>query len=223
MAELLAMLRKEWKSEGRTIHGLLSAGLFSLLAVVTLSYSTYLEKPSPTVAGGLIGVALLFSAVSGLPRTLLAEEEQGTFDLLRMIAPPQAAIWGKMLFNIFQMLITALLLGVVFVAFGGIEVKSPGLYVATLAVEALALGAGVTFCGALSMGASNRWVLVGVLALPILLPQMAAGIGAFRGAFGAGSTQSGWTNLLVLFGYATGLLSIGPVLVASIWKPHDTR
>lgn len=217
-AEARAVFGKEWRSEVRMRHGLFTAGLFSLLAVAATSFASHEQKPGGTLAAGIFCVTLLFAAVSSLPRTFLLEDEQGTFELLRLLCRPASAFVGKTAYNLLQTIATSGLLAVLYTTLTGVEVANLPLLVAGLAVECVALAAAVSICGTLVMGASNRWLLASAVALPLLLPQMALAVGALRGAFGEGFVGPAWQNVLGLAGFAVALLALGPVLAEAVWK-----
>ncbi|MFQ3676725.1 MAG: heme exporter protein CcmB [Fimbriimonadaceae bacterium] len=94
MREVAAVFRKEARGEFRGRSGLVTAGLFGLVAVVAVSFGTSGQRLEPTVAAGLLWVTLMFAAVIALPRALTLEEEQGTGDLLRILARPSSVYWA---------------------------------------------------------------------------------------------------------------------------------
>lgn len=218
MREIAAVFRKEWLAEVRSRHGLFTAGLFSLLSVVAMSFAGYGLRPSGSLAAGMLSVTLLFSAILALPRTFLVEDEQGTFDLLRLIGDPGPVFVGKTLYNIVQMLGTGALLGTVFLALSGVEVASTPLLVVGLGLQCVALAAAVSLCGALVIGASNRWVLAGAVAMPLLLPQVFLGVGAVRVALGEGLPAGGWQSVAGLAGFTVAALAAGPLIAAAVWR-----
>ncbi len=218
MDEILAIFLKEWRTELRARNGLFVSFTFSLLSVVAMGFACSIRTPSGSLGAGLFCLTLLFAAVVSLPRTFLSEEDQGTFELLRTLADPGAAFTGKMLFATLLMLLTGALLGVLFPILTGLEVKQLDLYIVAIVVECLALGSAVSLCGALVLGSPNRWVVVGVLALPLLIPQLAMAIGAFRAALGDGFVAAGWQNVAGLGGYALASVASGPSLVGAVWR-----
>lgn len=218
MREVGAVFRKEWRAEVRSRHGLFTAGLFSVLAVVAMSFAGYGLRPSGSLAAGMLAVTLLFSAILALPRTFLIEDEQGTFDLLRLVGDPGPVFLGKTLYNIVQMLATGLLLATVFLTLSGIDVRSPVLLAVGLGLQCVALAAAVSLCGALVIGAANRWVLAGAVAMPLLLPQVFLGVGAVRVALGEGSATAGWQSVAGLAGFAVAALASGPLIAAAVWR-----
>lgn len=211
------MFRKELLSEVRTKSGILSAGLFSIVSTVAVALASYGKVLSPDLAAGLFWVILLFTATVSLPRAFIGEEEAGTADWLRLIARPHAVFWGKALFNLVQMLLSALLLSVLFFVLVSIPVQMPLLYLISLLGGCAALAGAVTFCGALVAQATNRSALVGAIGLPLLLPLVALGLGATSASL-IGGTNSGWEYGAGLWLYSIALFAIGPHLFAAVWK-----
>lgn len=213
-----AVFRKELRTESRARNGFFTAGMFSVLAVVAIGLSSFGQRPSESLAAGMLSVTLLFSAVVALPRTFLVEEEQGTFSLLRLMASPEAIFTGKALYNFFQMLLTSVVLGVLFSGLVGRPVEVAWLYGLGLGVQAASLSSAMSLCSAMVMGASNRWILAGAMAAALLLPQIALGVGLFRVCFGEGSLVGGIQCLVGLAGYAVALGGLGPVLAGAVWR-----
>jgi hypothetical protein len=68
------------------------------------------------------------------------------------------------------------------------------------------------------MGAANRWLLAGVVALPMLVPVVFLGVSALRAGLGAGLEAAGVQSLTALGGYALVAFAAGPRLIASVWR-----
>jgi heme exporter protein B len=192
--------------------------LFCVLVVVAIAFASMHEKVQPALAAGMLCIGLLFSAVMALPRTMLIEDEQGTIDLLRLIADPQAALFGKLLFNVALMLGTGLALTVLYVELSGVTVALPGLLVGAVVCESIALAGGVSLCGAVASGASNRWTLAAALAVPLLLPQVAMGVQAISVAFSGNALASGYQCLFGLAGFGVASLALAPLLGSLVWR-----
>lgn len=216
--ETLASFQKEWLTEMRSRHGLFTSFLFSLLAVVAMALASFGRTPDSSIAAGMLCVTLLFSAVVALPRTFLVEDEQGTFDLVRMVAEPTALYTGKLVYNTVQFSVSTLVLSTMFVAFSGVKVTVPVLLVTGLIFTTFSLAGGVSACGALVIGASNRWLLGTASSLPILLPQVFLGMGAIRASFGTGSPAGGWMCVVGLMGWSLALYAAGPLIAAAAWN-----
>ncbi|MCW5947042.1 MAG: heme exporter protein CcmB [Fimbriimonadales bacterium] len=216
-AEVAAVVRKEFRVELRGRVGLYSTLVFAVGAVTALGLASVRGEPSPSLAAGLLWVAMLFACVVGLARTFLAEEEQGTGDLLRLIANPGPVFWGKAIFNFLLIVAVAGLVVPLFVLFVRVQVADVGLLVCGTLCGCAGLAAVLSMCGALASRATGRGLLTGVISLPLLLPVLAAGITALRGAFGDSVSES-WGAVASLAGMAAAFFAIGPYLYAAVWK-----
>lgn len=195
--------------------------LFGIFTVVTISFATFDMVISPQLAAGLISVALLFSAIVALPRVVLVEEEQGTGDLLRILAHPGDVFWGKALYNLLFMLIAATVVTVLFLGFTQTDVVRPGLLIVSLIGACSAYAGTVTLCGALVAHASNRTALAGVLAVPLLLPLSFLAVAGLRVALdvrGEMNLNNGMIAGFGLLSYGLAALAIGPYLFSAVWK-----
>lgn len=218
ISEIRAIAGKEFMSEGRSPHALLTGALFSLVSVVAVSVAAYNLHMTGTLAAGLLWVIYVLSAVIALPRTMLQEEESGTGDLLRMTARPHAVFWGKWLFNTVQNAVLAVCLTFLFILFNGIEITSFGLLAASLFGGCIALSGTITVTGALAARASNRFTLSTAIAVPLGLPVAFWGVGSMRGAFGEGFPTAARLAAAGLFAFGIAISVIGPYLYAVVWK-----
>lgn len=218
--EILAIVRKEVRSEIRTKAGLMASGLFSAVAVVALALAAYRQRLEPSMAAGLIWVSLLFASAIAIPRSFTLEEEQGTGDLLRLWARPHAVFWGKALYNLGQMFVTALVVTVLFLGLTDRTeaVTNPGQLAVALFGGCVALAGTGTLCGAIVAQAKNRSALAGALALPLLLPLVFLAVEALRIPLGGGDPANGWRGAFGLVAYGVATFAIGPYLYAAIWK-----
>ncbi|MCW5937233.1 MAG: heme exporter protein CcmB [Fimbriimonadaceae bacterium] len=216
-----AIFRKEWRSEMRSRHGLFTAGLFALLSVIATSLASFGQTPPPALSSGVLAVTLVFAAVVSIPRLFLAEDDQGTFDLLRLLADPSAAFAGKALYALLQTVVVALALGLVYIVMTSAAVPSPTLFVLGLLASSAGMALGVSVCGALAVGAANRWVLASVVSMPVLFPQVFMTVSVLRAAMGGGGEAGGYQALVGLVGWAVVLGASGPTLIAQVWCLSD--
>lgn len=199
----------------------MASGLFSVVAVVGVAFASYEEKLSPSVASGLLWVLLLFSSIVALARSFVAEEEAGTAIILRLVARSHAVFWGKALFNIIQMLLTAAAISLLLFVLTNQPLSHYVLFGLSLLGGCAALAGAVTLCGAFAAQAANRSALVGVLGLVVLLPLIVVGIGATSyclGAQGGGIAARAVTCTVGLAAYAVAIFAVGPWLFDAVWK-----
>lgn len=216
-SEIGAVFRKEIQSELRSKSGLITSGLFGIVSVVAIAFATQSVKVTPTMAAGLFWITLLFSSMIALPRAFTVEEELGTGDLLRLMARPHSVFWGKVLFNLVLVVVTAAVLGTLFLMLAQVPVVNLGVFLLSMIGACLSLAGSVTLSGALVAQASNRNALAAAIALPLLVPLTVIGVGALKVAFGDPSSM----GMLTAFGllcYGVISVAIGPYLFAVVWK-----
>jgi heme exporter protein B len=216
--QVLAVLRKELRSEIRSPHGLLTGGLFSVLAVIAIMFAAFNMQLTPTLAAGLLWVIFLFAGVAALPRSFIAEEENGTGDLLRVTAQPHAVFWGKAIFNACMTIATTSILTLLFVVVMNLRISHLELMALGLIGGGLALSGAVTLCGALAARAASRQALAGAIALPLVLPIAVWGVTSLRVAFGEPGYDAGRAAAIGLFAYGIVTNAVGPYIYAALWK-----
>jgi len=78
--------------------------MFALTTLVAVSFSIgsfrIEESERPFLYAVLLWIILVFSALSGLSRSFVKEQEAGTMDILKLSARPQAVFLGKLFFNL---------------------------------------------------------------------------------------------------------------------------
>ena len=94
-----ALFQKDFHSELRTRYAINSLAMFIIVAISVILFSVGNENISPGLTGGLFWVVIFFSAMSGLSRAFVSEEERGTSLTLQLIASPATVFTGKLLFN----------------------------------------------------------------------------------------------------------------------------
>lgn len=218
MPEIGAVIKKELQSEMRNKSATYTAFMLSAVTVFTLAFAFYGRELTAEAAAGMLWAALLFAGVGTLTRVFVAEEEQGTGDLLRMWARPHAVYWGKMAFATMQMALTASVVALLFLVLTGVGVSNYLLLAVTLLGGSLALAGMVTLVSALVSRGNNRGTLAGVVALPLLVPLVALGVSAVRNALGGQAIASGWMSCAGVWEYTAVVLATSPYQFAAIWS-----
>ncbi|MBS1704996.1 MAG: heme exporter protein CcmB [Armatimonadetes bacterium] len=215
--EIGAVVRKEFRTELRSKSATYTSFMLSGVTVFTLAFAFYGRELTSEAAAGMLWAALLFAGVGTLTRAFVAEEEQGTGDLLRMWARPHAVYWGKFLFAAAQMALTAAMVALLFLMLTGVGVKELPMLAATLLGGSIALAGMVTLVSALISRGNNRSTLAGVVALPLLVPLVALGVSALRNALDGFSISTGWMGCLGVWLYTIVVLAGAPFQFAAVW------
>jgi heme exporter protein B len=188
------------------------------VTVFTLAFAFYGRELTSEAASGMLWAALLFAGVGTLTRAFVAEEEQGTGDLLRMWARPHAVYWGKVTFAFLQMSGTAGLVALLFLVLTGVGVSNYAMLLLTLLGGSAALAGMVTLVSALISRGNNRGTLAGVVALPLLIPLVALGVTAGRSALDGLAPTAGWSSCAGVWLYTLLVLATAPYQFAAVWS-----
>jgi heme exporter protein B len=95
-----SLFLKDFKSELRTRYAINALAMFIVVAISVILFSVGNEKISASLTGGLFWVVIFFTAMSGLSRAFVSEEERGTTLALQLVAAPTTVFSGKLIFNI---------------------------------------------------------------------------------------------------------------------------
>jgi heme exporter protein B len=174
LAESLAVAAKDLRTEFRTRVAINSLGLFALTVLAAVSYTVGPYRISaedrPFLLAVLLWIVIFFSALAGLDRSFVKEEESHTAPLLRLAASPSTVWFGKLLFNLLVIYVLMLILVPLFCALMGYTIVMVWDFVLILILGGYALAVITTIVAAIIARALTRGALFSVLSLPLLLP-----------------------------------------------------
>ena len=175
LADVAALTKKDLRIELRARDTLPAMLLFVLSTLVVFHFAL----PAGTgdeAAYGLLWVAIVFTALLGLARAWVAEQEHGVLDGLVLAPCDRSTIWlGKTLATL------AFVLGVQVVAVPAFVVFFAPLDATALAGVVLAdLGicAVGSLMAAMAAAGRSREVLLPLLVLPLAIPLVIGGVGS---------------------------------------------
>jgi heme exporter protein B len=204
---------KDLRIEARSRVALWQVVPFAVLVLVLLAFAIGPDAvPLRHAAPGIFWIAVLFSTVLSIQRSVAIESGEGTRDGLRLSGIDPAGIFlGKAAAVALQLLVLQIVLwaGVTFLFDVRVHVVWLAIAASLLATVGLAC-AGVLY-GALSAGLHVRDTLLPILVLPVLAPVLLAGTKAWQAALD-GQAGSGTEWLRILIPFAVIYLVIGIVL-----------
>ena len=214
-----ALFKKDLASELRTRYAINSLVMFIVVTISVILFSIGNEKISDFLAGGLFWVVIFFSAMSGLSRAFVSEEERGTTLTLQLIASPITIFSGKLLFNlilVFAMnIVIALLYSALFEAF---VIKNLPLFLYAFILGNIGIAIASTLIASIIAKASSKGTLYPVLSFPILLPLMLTLIDLTKQAMDTTTFSSSYVELAILGCYDVVMISASFMLFDFIWK-----
>ena len=178
LADVGALARKDLLLELRSRDTLPAMLLFVVSTLVVFNFSLPAET-GDLAAYGLLGVAIVFTAILGLTRAFAAEREQRVLDGLVLAPCDRSAIWlGK---GIAVVAFLALAEVAALPAFGLFFEPVTWELVAAVALADIGLAAVGTLLAAMAAASRARELLLPLLFLPLVIPIVVGGVGASIG------------------------------------------
>ena len=174
-ADVRALARKDLLLELRA-RDTLPAMLVFVVAIFVVFHFSLPARSSDLAAGGLLWVAIIFTALLGLGRAFVPEREQHVLDALVLAPSDRSAIWvAKSAATLtFLVLAEVVALPVFALFFHGLD----GATLAAIALADLGICAVGTFLGAMAVATRARDLLLPLLFLPLAIPIVIGGVGA---------------------------------------------
>lgn len=223
LVESLAILGKEVSSELRRRVAVSAVGLFAVTTLIAVAYQIgpygLAEKDRPFVLSALLWIVLFFSAMAGLARVFVKEEDAHTAKTLRLAARPHAVLLGKLAFNLLLLLALQAIVVPLYCGLMGLRVQGPLGLVLVMATGGAGLSITATFVAALIARASGSNALFPILALPLLLPLLVAGIAGTRAAVGSPELAAVLPALRAMWSLAGVTMVTALLLFPAVW--HD--
>ena len=216
---VVAILRKDWRSELRTRYAISALIMFVVTTISIILFSLGSESAPPDALSGMLWVVVFFASMSGLSRVFVMEEERGTAMTLHLLASPSAVFFGKLLFNLVLVVGLNVLIVALYSAFiSGFVIRTASIFLLTVTLGSIGLAAASTIIAAIIAKANTRGTLYPVLSFPILLPLLLTVINATRLAAEGAVFDEAAGEFQVLISYIVVVLVISYLLFDYIWK-----
>jgi len=218
---LVAIWRKDMKSEMRTRYAINAILLFAFTTLIVISYSISPYRVSlndrPFIYASLIWIVLVFSALSGLARSFVKESESFTEDQLRISTSPEAIFLGKLLFNVTVIFVLELLIVPVFILITRLHVVHPVYFILLLLSGGAGLCMVTTIMAAMIARARVKSVLFSAISFPLLFPLIITVIKGTEKSFRI-MRITHWNEFLMSTAYAILLGVLAYFLFPLIWR-----
>jgi heme exporter protein B len=175
LADIAALTRKDLRVALRARDTLPAMLLFVLSTLVVFHFALP-EGTSEEAAYGLLWVAIVFTALLGLARTWVPEQEHGVLDALVLSPCDRSAIWvGKTFATLaFLLAAQAVALPAFVLFFAPLDATAlVGVLLADLGICAVG-----SLMAAMAAAGRARELLLPLLFLPLAIPIVVGGVGA---------------------------------------------
>ncbi len=214
-----SLFKKDWQSELRTRYAINALAMFILVTISVILFSIGQERVSEYLTGGLLWVVIFFSAMSGLSRAFVSEEERGTTMTLHLLAKPSTIFSGKLLFNILLVYLMNFAIIILYsLLFNSFVISNWGLFFFATFFGSFGIAVSSTIIAAIISKASAKGTLYPVLAFPILLPLILTLLELTKFAIDGKTITEAYVELAVLICYDVIMLTASYLLFDFIWK-----
>jgi heme exporter protein B len=220
ISSTLALIRKDVHSELRTRYALNALLMFVVTAVSTIVFALRSDQPTSSVLSGLYWVVVFFTAMSGLSRTFVSEEERGTTMTLQLVATPSTVYFAKLLFNTaltFSLTIAVTILYMT-VFSNAFVIKTMSIFIGTVVLGSLGFASASTIIAAIVAKANTRGTLYPVLSFPILIVLLMTVMGATTKSLDGEELSSALGDFQILVGYILAMTGGSYLLFDYVWK-----
>jgi heme exporter protein B len=215
-----ALIRKDVHSELRTRYALNALVMFVVTAVATILFALRSDQPTAGVLSGLYWVVIFFTAMSGLSRTFVSEEERGTTMTLQLVASPSTVYFAKLLFNTaltFSMTIAVTILYMT-VFSNAFMIKTFSIFAWTVVLGSLGFASASTIIAAIVAKANTRGTLYPVLSFPILIVLLMTVMNSTTKALDGEEFAAALPDFQILAGYILAMTGGSYLLFDFVWK-----
>ncbi len=193
--------------------------MFIIVAISVILFSIGNEKINENLTAGLFWVVIFFSAMSGLARAFVSEEERGTALTLQLIASPSTVFSGKLIFNLVLVFAMNTVISLLYAAlFESFVIKNFPLFLATFVLGNIGLAVSSTIIAAIIAKAGSKGTLYPVLSFPILLPLILTSVSLTLGSIDGTSFAESIFELAIIACYDVIMISAAYMLFDFIWK-----
>lgn len=214
-----SLFLKDFHSEMRTRYAVNSLLMFIIVAISVILFAIGNESINPMLTGGLFWVVVFFSAMSGLSRAFVSEEERGTTLTLQLIASPSTIFSGKLIFNLILVFVMNTIIGLLYSAlFDEFIIKNFLLFLLTFILGNVGLAVSSTIIAAIIAKAGAKGTLYPVLSFPILLPLILTSVKLTEFAMDGTSIDESIFELAIVASYDVIMVSVSYMLFDFIWK-----
>ncbi len=200
---IFAIVKKDILMELRSKEVINSMLVFALL--VTIVFSFVFEPGSQTkneVVGGIFWVAVVFSGLLGLSKTMVSEVQGGNLEALLLSPVDRSAIFfGKFLSNFIFLMLMEIVLLPLFTVFYSVNILTHYKIIVVMVIATYGFCLLGTLFSLISVRTKTREIMLPLMLLPIIIPIILGAILSFN-VFILGNPSeeaSNWITLITAF------------------------
>jgi heme exporter protein B len=193
--------------------------MFVITSVATILFALREDEVTTDVLSGMFWVVIFFTAMSGLSRIFVSEEERGTTMTLQLVASPSAVYFGKLIFNCGLTLALSTAVSLLYlVVFPAFVIKSMAVFTLTILLGSLGFASAATIIAAIIARANTKGTLYPVLSFPILIPLLMTVMKSTTRALDGEPFTGAIGEFQILISYLMIMVAGSYLLFDYVWK-----
>lgn len=213
-----SVFRKDIRSEIRNRYVINSLLMFVIITISIIKFSLGDEVVEDAILSGLFWIVIFFTAISGLSRVFIKEEETGTSLALKLSASPSEIFAGKLLFNFVLTFSLNIVIFFLFTLITGIKILNFPAFLITVVLGNFGIVVSSTIIAAIIAKANSKGTLYPVLSFPVLLPLLITLINATKLASEGVPTRELFVDFQILVSYTIVVFIVSLFLFKFIWE-----
>lgn len=210
---------KEFISEFRTRYALNALLMFVVTTLSIILFSIGHDSPTQEILSGTLWIVIFFSAMSGLSRTFVAEEERGTSLTLRLLTDSTSVYTGKLIYNFILIFVLSIIIAIAYLLLiKEFSVKTYSIFWLTIFLGSAGLASASTILAAIIAKANTKGTLFPVLAFPILLPLLLTCINATKLSVDGAFLSEAIKEFQILISFAIVMVTTSLLVFDFVWK-----
>lgn len=219
MKKIYYIFYKDFTSELRMRYAINALIMFVIVAISTILFSIGNERAPQNVYAGMFWVIVFFSAMSGLSRVFVSEEERGTTLILSLIANPISIFLGKFLFNLVLIFFINTLIAVLYsILFQDFVIQNWDSFIYAFILGNIGIAISSTIIASIIAKANVKGTLYPVLAFPVLLPLIMMLIEITKAALEGNPISDVSAEFVVLISYDIVMITASIMVFDLIWR-----
>ncbi|MBS3938528.1 MAG: heme exporter protein CcmB [Peptococcaceae bacterium] len=204
------VFRKDLRCEFRTPLNFSILMIFAVTVLMVVSFAVGGIALDPTLLAALLWVMLFFTAMTGVARAYVQEEETGTALVLRLATDSAAIYIGKVLYSFVLLVGVAIVVVPLYLVLFSVAPAMPLALAATVVLGCLGIAVTGTTFSAIVAQVTAQGSLMTVLSFPVMLPLLWIAISTTSTAFAGSNLVALAPDLAFMFFYS------GMTFVASL-------
>jgi len=214
--EVRYLVQKELALEIRQKYAFAGLLLY-VISTVFICYLSFKKIMDPPVYVALFWIIMLFAAVNAIAKSFLSDS-RGLQLYYYSIVSPQAVILSKIIYNLFLMLLLALINLFFYVLFLGNIIQDMPMFILSLILGSFGFSSVMSMVSAIASKANHNVTLMAILSFPVLIPLIMTIIKFSKNAIDGLDVSVNYQYITILIALNVIVIALAYILFPYLWR-----